>query len=59
MARSVEFEMSDEIVSLVDKLVMIRLEEVLELTQDEPENKDVYEATKVVFEFFGGDIDEY
>jgi valyl-tRNA synthetase len=59
MARSVEFEMSDEIVSLVDKLVMIRLEEVLELTQDEAENQDVYEATKVVFEFFGGDVDEY
>lgn len=59
MARSVEFEMSDEIVSLVDKLVMIRLEEVLELTEDEVENQDVYEATKVVYAFFGGDIDEY
>jgi len=54
--------MEDRINALIDKLMLCRLEEVMDLLEDEDTNEDnegVYEAAKCLYAYFGGDVDEY
>jgi len=54
--------MEDKINGLLDKLMLCRLEEILDLLEGEDtdeENETVYEAAKCLYAYFGGDIDEY
>jgi hypothetical protein len=47
---------------LVDKLMLCRLEEVMDLLedhQDEEVDEAVYEAAKTLYVYFGGELDEY
>jgi hypothetical protein len=59
MENTIRVNLDGEMADFVDQLVRLRLEEILEITEDEEENQAVYEATKVLVEFFGGDVDEY
>jgi len=52
----------DRINSLVDKLMLCRLEEVMDLLEDdqnEEVDEAVYEAAKTLYVYFGGELDEY
>jgi hypothetical protein len=54
--------MEDRVNDLLDKLVMLRLEEVMDLLEDEQNEETdeaVYEAAKALYVYFGGELDEY
>jgi len=47
---------------LLDKLMLVRLEEVMNLLEDElneDADESVYEAAKTLYVYFGGELDEY
>ena len=54
--------MEDRINGLIDKLMLCRLEEVMDLLEEEStdeESETVYEAAKCLYAYFGGETDEY
>jgi len=54
--------MEDRVNDLLDKLVLVRLEEVMDLLEDEQNedtDEEVYEAAKKLFVYFGGELDDY
>ena len=54
--------MEDRINALIDKLMLCRLEEVMDLIEDEQNeevDEKVYESAKTLYVYFGGELDEY
>jgi hypothetical protein len=53
--------MEDRLNDLLDKLVIVRLEEVMDLLEDDDSegNDELYDAAKKMYVYFGGELDDY